>query len=213
MTDLLALAAELVAIPSESHHESAIADYIERELRAAPWLEGERVADNVVARTELGRDRRLVLAGHTDTVPADANDEAVIAGDVLSGLGSADMKSGLAVYLDLARTVAEPAVDVSYVFYSCEEVDAEHNGLEHLFADRSDLVHGDVAILGEPTDGWIEAGCQGTMRFQATLTGVRAHTARPWMGVNAVHRLGALLALVDGYEPRQPLIDGCEFHE
>src|SRR5438046_9887903 len=114
MTDLLALAAELVAIPSESHHETAIADYVERELRAAPWLHVERVADNVVARTELGRERRLVLAGHTDTVPANGNAEAVINGDVLAGLGSADMHSGLAVYLDLPCTVAEPAVHVTY---------------------------------------------------------------------------------------------------
>jgi succinyl-diaminopimelate desuccinylase len=213
MTDLLALAAELVAIPSESHQEQAITDFIERELRAAPWLHVERVGNNVVARTELGRARRLVLAGHTDTVPADDNHDAVIEGDVLSGVGSADMKSGLAVFLDLARTVAEPAVDVTYVFYECEEVDARYNGLGRLFAERPDLVAGDVAILGEPTDGWIEAGCQGTMRFQVTLTGVRAHTARPWMGVNAVHRLGALLALLDGYEPRHPVIDGCEFRE
>ena len=213
MTDLLALAAELVAIPSESHHETVIADYVERELRAAPWLHVERVADNVVARTDLGRERRLVLAGHTDTVPANGNDAAVIEGDVLSGLGSADMKGGLAVYLDLARTIAEPAVDVTYVFYASEEVDARFNGLAQLFAERPELVQGDVAILGEPTDGWIEAGCQGTMRFQATLSGTRAHTARPWMGVNAVHRLGTLLALLDAYEERRPVIDGCEFHE
>lgn len=213
MTDLLALAAELVAIPSESHHEAAIADFIEHELRAAPWLRVERIGDNVVARTELGRERRLVLAGHTDTVPADGNAAAVIDGDVLVGLGAADMKSGLAVYLDLARTVVEPAVDVTYVFYAGEEVDARFNGLERVFAERPDLVRGDVAILGEPTNGWIEAGCQGTMRFQVTLTGVRAHTARPWMGVNAVHRLGALLALLEAYEPRRPLIDGCEFRE
>ena len=213
MSDLLALAAELVAIPSESHHETAIADYVERELRTAPWLHVDRVDDNVVARTKLGRDRRLVLAGHTDTVPADGNGQAVIEGDVLSGLGAADMKSGLAVYLDLARTVAEPAIDVTYVFYAGEEVDARFNGLKQLFAERPDLVQGDVAILGEPTDGWIEAGCQGTMRFQATLAGARAHTARPWMGVNAVHRLGALLAVLDSYEARHPVIDGCEFRE
>ena len=213
MTDLLALAAELVAIPSESHHETAIADFVEREVRAAPWLEVERVGDNVVARTDLGRDHRVVLAGHTDTVPADDNAQAVIDGDVLSGLGAADMKGGLAVYLDLARTIAEPAVDVTYVFYAGEEVDSTFNGLRQLFAERPELVRGDVAILGEPTDGWIEAGCQGTMRFQATLTGVRAHTARPWMGVNALHRLGALLAVLDAYEPRQPVIDGCEFRE
>ena len=213
MPDLLALAAELVAIPSESHHEAVIADHIERELRTASWLHVDRVGDNVVARTELGRERRLVLAGHTDTVPADGNGSALVDGDVLAGLGSADMKGGLAIYLDLARSIAEPAVDVTYVFYAGEEVDAKFNGLAHLFAERPELVTGDVAILGEPTDGWIEAGCQGTMRFQVTLAGARAHTARPWMGVNAVHRLGALLALLDAYEPRQPVIDGCEFRE
>jgi succinyl-diaminopimelate desuccinylase len=213
MTDLLALAAELVAIPSESHHEEAIVDHLERELRTAPWLHVERVGNNLVARTELGRERRLVLAGHTDTVPADGNNGALIDGDVLAGVGAADMKSGLAVYLDLARTVAEPAVDVTYVFYAGEEVDSRFNGLAHLFAERAELVAGDVAILGEPTDGFIEAGCQGTMRFEVTLTGVRAHTARPWTGVNAVHRLGALLARVDAYDARRPVIDGCEFRE
>src|SRR3954464_6979930 len=213
MSDLLALAAELVAIPSESHHEAVIADFVEHELRASPSLHVERVGDNVVARTDLGRDRRLVLAGHTDTVPANGNGAAVVDGDVLAGVGSADMKSGLAVYLDLARTVADPAVDVTYVFYAGEAVDSRFNGLAQLFAERPELGQADVAILGEPTDGWIEAGCQGTMRFQVTLAGTRAHTARPWMGRNAVHRLGRVLDVLDRYEARTPLIDGCEFRE
>jgi succinyl-diaminopimelate desuccinylase len=213
VTDLLALAAELVAIPSESHDERRIADHVEAELRLAPWLHVERVGDNVVARTELGRSSRLVLAGHTDTVPANGNQDAVLDGDTLRGLGSADMKSGLAVFLELARTVSEPVVDVTYVFYAGEEVDARFNGLAHLFEHRPELVAGDVAILGEPTDGWIEAGCQGTMRLEVTLAGARAHTARPWMGVNAVHRLGRVLAVLDAYEARAPTIDGCEFRE
>jgi succinyl-diaminopimelate desuccinylase len=213
MTDLLARAAELVAIPSESHHERRIADHVEAELRAVPWLTVDRVGDNVVARTALGRPNRAVLAGHTDTVPANGNETPVIEGDVLHGVGAADMKGGLAVFLDLAATVAEPALDVTYVFYVGEEVEVEHNGLGHLFRDRPDLVAGDVAVLGEPTDGWIEAGCQGSLRLQLTLAGARAHTARPWMGVNAIHRLGRVLAVLDAYQARQPVLDGCEFRE
>ena len=135
----------------------------------------------------------MVLAGHTDTVPVNGNADARIEGDVLWGLGAADMKGGLAVMLALAREVTAPAVDVTFVFYAGEEVAAEHNGLGHLLRDRPDLLAGDVAILGEPTGGELEAGCQGTLRMEVTLRGQRAHTARPWMGRNAIHRLGALL--------------------
>src|SRR5947209_2958743 len=202
MQDLLALAAELVAIPSVSHEETRLADHVERELRTVDWLDVARVGDNVVARTDLGRANRLVLAGHLDTVPANDNAEARIAGDVLHGLGAADMKGGLAVFLSLACTVAEPVCDVTYVFYAGEEVDARFNGLAQLFAEAPELVAADVAVLGEPTDGWIEAGCQGTVRIEVEVLGTRAHSARPWTGVNAIHRLGALLDAVDGYERR-----------
>ena len=202
-----------MAIPSVSHEEAALASYVEDALRPVPWLTVERVGDNVVARTELGRPSRVVLGGHLDTVPGLDGMQSVVDGDVLHGLGAADMKGGLAIYLDLARSVSEPACDVTYVFYAGEEVDARFNGLAHLFAERPELLAADVAILGEPTDGWIEAGCQGTMRFEVTVTGARAHTARPWMGVNAVHRLGRVLDLLDGYEARRPVIDGCEFRE
>ena len=193
MTDLLELTARLVDIPSESHGEAAITDWIEARLRAtAPWLTVDRVGENLVARTHLGRSQRLVLAGHTDTVPINANLPSRVDGDVLWGCGTADMKSGLAVMLELACSVREPAVDTTYVFYEAEEVAAEFNGLKRLFAERPDLVRGDVAILGEPTDGVIEAGCQGTMRLKVVLSGVRALTARPWMGRNAIHRLVSL---------------------
>lgn len=213
MTDLLARVAELVAIPSVSHDEQALAGHVVRHLGGLGHLTVERVGDNVVARTDLGRDVRLVVAGHLDTVPPDGNAEPKLDGDVLWGLGAADMKGGLAVMLDLAATVPSPAVDVTWVFYAAEEVAAAHNGLRHLFADRPDLVAGDVAVLGEPTDGAIEAGCQGTMRVRVELMGARAHTARPWMGRNALHRAGRLLAALADYEPRRPVIDGCEFHE
>ncbi|HEY2815241.1 MAG TPA: succinyl-diaminopimelate desuccinylase [Acidimicrobiales bacterium] len=213
MTDLLALTAELIDIPSVSNDERAITDHLEAELRAVPALEVERVGDNLVARTSLGRDLRLVLAGHTDTVPVNGNDRATLEGDTLWGLGASDMKSGLAVMLELARTVHAPAVDVTYVFYAGEEIASEYNGLGHLFRDRADLLEGDVAILGEPTGAVIEAGCQGTMRVEVRMAGVRAHSARPWMGVNAIHRLGRLLAIVDGWDGREPDVNGCRYRE
>lgn len=213
MTDLLALTAELIDIPSVSHGEGAIADHLEAALRAVPWLTVERHQHNVVARTSLGREHRLILAGHTDTVPVNGNARAVIEGDTLRGLGASDMKSGLAVFLELARTVAEPACDVTYVFYATEEVEAVHNGLGVLFRDRPDLMAGDAAVLGEPTDATIEAGCQGTLRLAVHLAGRRAHTARPWMGVNAIHRLGPVLAAVEAFDARRPVLDGCEFRE
>jgi succinyl-diaminopimelate desuccinylase len=213
VTDLLELTAELVDIPSVSLDEQAITDRIERELRAVPWLVVDRVGDNLVARTDLGRAMRLVLAGHTDTVPVNGNDRARIDADTLWGLGSADMKSGLAVMLELARTVSEPAIDVTYVFYAAEEIASQHNGLRHLFAVRPELMAGDVAILGEPTGASLEAGCQGTMRLEVQLAGVRAHSARPWMGRNAIHRLGRLLALVEEWPGREPVIDGCRYRE
>ncbi|MEJ5255223.1 MAG: succinyl-diaminopimelate desuccinylase [Acidimicrobiales bacterium] len=212
-TDLLALAASLVDIPSVSWHESAIVDHLEARLRSIGGLEVTRVGDNLVARTRLGRDQRVVLAGHTDTVPPNGNDVAVVEGDRLWGVGAADMKSGLAVMVDLAETVIEPAVDVTYVFYAREEVSAEHSGLAELWAARPDLLEGDVALLGEPTLAAIEAGCQGTLRMRIVLRGVRAHTARPWMGRNAIHRLGGLLRALDDYEGRRPVLQGCEYRE
>jgi len=213
LTDLLDRTAALIDIPSVSHDERAITDHLEAALRAVPWLRIDRMGDNLVARTELGRPMRLVLAGHTDTVPVNGNDRARIDGDTLWGLGAADMKSGIAVMLELARTVDDPAVDLTYVFYAGEEVAAEHNGLGHLFRDRPELLAGDVALLGEPTGAVLEAGCQGTMRVDVDLVGERAHSARPWMGRNAIHRLGRLLSLVEGFDERRPVIDGCEYRE
>jgi succinyl-diaminopimelate desuccinylase len=212
-SDLLELTAQLVDIPSVSHGEAAIVERIETELESAPWLSVDRVGDNLVARTDLGRDLRLILAGHTDTVPANGNAVARIEGDVLWGLGSADMKGGIASMLTLALTTPEPAADVTYVFYAREEIALAHNGLRELFAARPDLLDGDAALLGEPTSGGVEAGCQGTMRLELTLAGERAHTARAWMGRNAIHRLEGVLELINRYEPRRPLIDDCEYRE
>lgn len=212
-TDVFELTRQLVDVASESFAEQALADLLETELRALPHLEVTRVGDNVVARTQLGRAQRLVLGGHTDTVPANDNLPARVVDDTLWGVGSADMKGGLACMLASARTHADAAVDVTYVFYAREEVAAVHSGLGELFDQRPDLLEGDVALLGEPTDGKIEAGCQGSLRFRLTLAGLRAHPARAWMGRNAVHRAAPVLAALAAYEPRQPVIAGCRYHE
>lgn len=211
--DLLALTAALVAVPSVSRHEAPLVDLLEAQLRAQPHLSVERIGDNLVARTQLGRSQRVVVAGHTDTVPPDGNEVPRIEGDVLRGVGATDMKGGVAVMLHLACTLEDPAVDITWILYAREEVAASESGLMELIVARPDLVAGDVAILGEPTDGAIEAGCQGTMRLEVVLLGERAHTARPWMGRNAVHRLGAVLRTLDAYEGRRPVLDGCEYRE
>ena len=210
--DLLARTAELVNIASVSHHETAIADHVEGLLRETR-LTVERVGDNLVARTPDALGQRLLLAGHLDTVPPNANETARLEGDVLWGLGSADMKAGLAVMLELARRVTEPKVDLTFVFYVCEEVEQEHNGLVQLLRERPDLVAADAAILGEPTGGVVEAGCQGSARFEVVVGGDRAHTARPWMGRNAIHRLAPVLERAASYVAREPELDGCHFKE
>ena len=199
--DLLALTAEIVAIPSVSRDEAALVAWLEDQLAEVEGLELTRVGDNLVARTLLGKPTRLVLAGHTDTVPPDGNAEARVEGDRLYGVGSTDMKSGLAVMLELARSVTEPTIDVTYVFYAREEIGSAHSGLRELVASRPDLLEGDVAILGEPTRAQLEAGCQGTLRAKVILRGERAHTARPWMGRNAIHRLSGLLEAIAGEFP------------
>jgi succinyl-diaminopimelate desuccinylase len=216
VTDLLALTEQLCAVPSVSGDERALADVVEARLRErAPGLDIERVGENVVARTQRGAPTRILLGGHLDTVPANGNASPRLDGDTLHGLGSADMKGGLAVLLVLAESLArgDGARDVTLVFYEGEEVADEHNGLRRLFAERPDLVAADVAVLLEPTGGWIEAGCQGTIHVRVTFEGVRAHSARPWMGVNAVHRAAPMLSRIAAYEAPTVTVDGLDYRE
>ncbi|HLX86961.1 MAG TPA: succinyl-diaminopimelate desuccinylase [Acidimicrobiales bacterium] len=211
--DLLELTAELVAVPSVSRDEARLAGFVESELRRSAHLEVERIGDSVVARSQLGRPARVLLAGHLDTVPGSANASARVDGDAVTGLGAVDMKGGLAVMLHLAPLLEAAAVDVTFVFYACEEIERTANALAALARDRPELLAADAAVLGEPTAGVVEAGCQGTMRAEITVTGRRAHTARPYTGVNAVHRLAAVLPVLQGYRSRQVEIDGCEYAE
>ncbi len=212
--DPIALTAALVDIPSESHHEARIADEIETALREqTDGFEIIRNGNAVLARTNLGRPSRVLLAGHTDTVPVADNLPSRRIDDELHGCGTSDMKSGDAVFLHLAATVAEPAHDITLVMYDCEEIEASANGLGRIERELPDWLQADVAILGEPSGGFIEAGCQGTLRVVVGATGTRAHSARSWLGDNAIHKLGAVLDRLSAYQPRNVDIDGCTYRE
>jgi succinyl-diaminopimelate desuccinylase len=167
----------------------------------------------VVAQTRLGRAERVLIGGHLDTVPVHDNLPHRIEDGLLYGLGACDMKGGVAVALSLAATVAEPVRDVTYVLYECEEVDASLNGLQLLADTAPALLAADLAILMEPSDGGIEAGCQGTLRVEVAVPGVRAHSARSWLGVNAIHAAAPVLDALRGYQPRRPVIDGLQYRE
>jgi succinyl-diaminopimelate desuccinylase len=207
------LTAQLVDIPSVSGEEGPLADAIEAALRPLPHVATSRDGNVIVARTMLGRPERVILAGHLDTVPVAGNLPSHAQGDRLYGCGTTDMKSGVAVQLRLAATLAAPARDVTYVFYDGEEVAAERNGLLRLSRTQPELLAGDFAVLMEPTSGQVEGGCQGTQRAEITATGARAHTARSWMGRNAIHEAAAILDLLRGYTPREPEVEGLRYHE
>ncbi|OBI04749.1 succinyl-diaminopimelate desuccinylase [Mycobacterium sp. E2462] len=212
--DPIALTAALVDIPSESRDEARLADEVEAALRAqTSGFEIVRNGNAVLARTHRRLGSRVLLAGHLDTVPVAGNLPSRRDGGDLYGCGTADMKSGDAVFLHLAATVAEPAHDLTLVFYDCEEIDAAANGLGRIERELPDWLAADVAILGEPTGGYIEAGCQGTLRVVVSAAGTRAHSARSWLGDNAIHKLGGVLDRLAAYSARTVDIDGCAYRE
>lgn len=211
--DPIALTAALVDIPSESRHERRIADEVETALREQTSMEVIRNADAVLARTNLGLPSRVLLAGHLDTVPVADNLPSRLVDGELHGCGTSDMKSGDAVFLHLAATVAEPTHDITLVMYDCEEIEASANGLNRIQSELPDWLRADVAILGEPSDGYIEAGCQGTLRVVISASGTRAHSARSWLGDNAIHKLGPVLDRLSSYRARNVEIDGCTYRE
>jgi succinyl-diaminopimelate desuccinylase len=212
--DPVELTAALVDIPSVSGDEAVLAASVENALRTqAPGLQVVRSGNTVLARTRLGRESRVILAGHLDTVPVNANLPSHRTDGFLHGLGTVDMKSGDAVMLHLAATLPEPRHDMTFVFYDCEEIEATRNGLGRVERELPDWLAGDLAIVCEPSNGTVEAGCQGTIRIELRTAGRRAHTARGWMGVNAIHALSGALSVLATYEPRTVDIDGCVYRE
>jgi succinyl-diaminopimelate desuccinylase len=207
------LTAALIDIPSVSRDERRIADEVEAALREQTGYEVIRNGDAVLARTDLGRPSRVILAGHLDTVPIADNVPARRDADHIYGCGASDMKSGDAVFLHLAATVAEPVHDITLILYDCEEIEASANGLGRIERELPDWLRADVAILGEPSGGYIEAGCQGTLRVVLSVAGTRAHSARSWLGDNAIHKLGPVLDRLASYQGRVVDIDGCTYRE
>ena len=219
MTDLdltmdpAALTVALCDIESVSGTEAVLADAVERALRSSAHLSLDRDGDTVVARTQLGRAERVVIAGHLDTVPLGDNLPCRVEDGRIHGCGSTDMKSGVAVALRLAAHLPEPNRDVTYVFYDNEEVEAEKNGLGRVSRNHSEWLAGDFAVLMEPTNATVEGGCQGSLRADVLLRGHRAHSARSWMGTNAVHAAGEVLARLASYQPAEVDIDGLVYRE
>lgn len=221
LRDPIALTEQLVNIPSPSGDEKEIADAIESSLRSLnlPGVEVIRFNDNVLARTNRNLQQRVILAGHVDTVPIADNLPSHRAlnsenQDTLFGCGTVDMKSGLAVYLHIfARLCHRATRDLTFIAYEGEEVSGDRNGLGHIQREHPDWLEGDLALLGEPTGGWIEAGCQGSLRIRVTAHGTRAHSARSWLGDNAIHKLAPLISHIADYQPRNVTIDGLTYRE
>ncbi|HEU5222179.1 MAG TPA: succinyl-diaminopimelate desuccinylase [Candidatus Lumbricidophila sp.] len=215
--DVVSLTRAICDIPSVSGDEAPLADAIEAALVPYSHLEVYREGDLIVARTNLSRSRRVVIAGHIDTVPINANlpchftEEAD--GLTLWGRGTVDMKAGVAVQLKLAAELAAPAADVTWIWYDHEEVDSTLNGLGRLARTRPDLMQGDFAILGEPSNAGIEGGCNGTLRATVRAKGRRSHAARAWIGDNAIHKLAPALTKLSAYEAEIVAVDGLDYRE
>ncbi|MDI6099644.1 succinyl-diaminopimelate desuccinylase [Actinoplanes sp. NEAU-A12] len=213
LVDPVVLTRALVDVESVSRDEKAIADFVEDVLNQAAHLSVRRVGNTVMARTRLGREQRVILAGHLDTVPVNGNLPSTVVDDLIYGCGTSDMKSGVALALHLAVTLPDPRYDVTYLFYESEEIDSEFNGLNLVAREHPEWLQADLAVLLEPTYGAVEAGCQGTMQARVRTSGRRAHTARSWRGVNAIHAAGEVLRRLDAYHPRTVTIDGCTYRE
>jgi succinyl-diaminopimelate desuccinylase len=215
--DVAELTRQLVDIESVSGNEAEIADAIEQALKPYAHLSLTRDGNAIVAKTNLGRAQQVVIAGHFDTVPVADNLPSKLMSfereQVIWGRGSVDMKAGVAVMLKLAAEITEPAFDVVWVFYDQEEIEAAKNGLGRLVRNHPELIKGNFAILCEPTAATIEGGCNGTMRIEIALSGIKAHSARPWMGSNAIHKIGGVLNVLNAYIPEEIEVDGLVFRE
>ncbi|WP_405735274.1 succinyl-diaminopimelate desuccinylase [Bifidobacterium sp.] len=224
------LLGQIMAVYSVSDAEGPLTDRVERFLKCYPHLQVHRDGDTIVASTDLGRKNRVILAGHLDTVPVLDNfpPKWLAPGDplidkdvaemypgtpVMWGRGATDMKASDAVLLYLAATLTDPKVDLTFVFYDHEEVAAEYNGLGRVVEDHPDWIQGDFAIIGEPTSCGIEAGCNGTMRFDVIANGVAAHSARAWMGDNAIHKAAEILNRLVAHKDEAVDVDGLIYQE
>lgn len=214
---LVELTMQLVDTESVSGNEAKLADEIAAALANQSHLELIRLDNAIVARTNFGKPERVLIAGHIDTVPVANNLPSKLMHfereQVIFGRGSVDMKGGIAVMLKLAAELVSANSDLTWVFYDNEEVASDLNGLGRISRERPDLLEADFAVLCEPTSALIEGGCNGTLRAEIRADGVKAHSARPWMGRNAIHGLSAALDRLAKFEPEVVSVDGLDYRE
>lgn len=217
--DVVELTRAICDIESVSGNEKELADAIESALARYDHLEIIRDGDAIVARTHFGHANRVIIAGHVDTVPVADNLPTKLLPmereQVLWGRGTVDMKAGVAVQLKLAAAMTKTNTnkDITWVFYDHEEVEANLNGLGRISRNRPELLDASFAILCEPTGAQIEGGCNGTIRVEVRARGVKAHSARAWMGKNAVHGAAEILNRLNAYEPQSVEVDGLVYRE
>jgi succinyl-diaminopimelate desuccinylase len=214
---LVELTMAICDIESVSSNEAKLADQIQQVLSTASHLSLTRDGNALIARTNLNRETRVIIAGHIDTVPVAGNLPTKLhhfeREQVIFGRGTVDMKGGIAVMLKLAVELQDPKFDVTWVFYDNEEVAADLNGLGRLAKNHPELLTGEFAVLCEPTSAMVEGGCNGTVRVEVRTAGIKAHSARPWMGKNAIHALAASLNILNDYQPRTVTVDGLDYRE
>jgi succinyl-diaminopimelate desuccinylase len=205
---------ELVDIPSESRNEHAIADYV---AAAMPWQPAWRDAETIWYEAPSGARPLVVFAGHLDTVPAQGNIPGRIEGGAVHGLGASDMKAGVAVMIELGWWISERAADVAYdtafVFFPREELPVEESPLPAFFEAVPRAKEAALAIVHEPTDGEIHAGCMGNLNANLVFRGRSSHSARPWLGDNAIERAVEGLRAFVGREPEDVEVGGLVFRE
>jgi len=189
---------ELVDIASPSRGEEAIIEHVRGLMPSPPAYDHDTV---------LFYPGRVVLAGHYDTVPAQDNFPGRIDDGWVVGLGATDMKGGLAVMIELARA----GIPFGYLFFGREELPAGDSALPGFF-ERHGL-DAELVVMLEPTDNTIQAGCLGNLNAQLVFHGTSAHSARPWLGDNAIMRAVEALAPLARLEPHDVEIEGLVFRE
>jgi succinyl-diaminopimelate desuccinylase len=213
---LAARTLELVDIPSESLHEERIRAHVRALVPAGLEAETELEDAALYAPPRRPGAPFVVLAGHYDTVPAQGNLPGRIEGGAVHGLGSTDMKGGLAVALEVVRDLAAIGpgpFDVGLLLFGKEELPQQHNPLPALL-EGSSLAHETaLALVLEPTDGAVHAGCLGSMNARLRFRGTSGHSARPWLAENAIERAVEGLAPIVSHERREVVVGGLTFWE
>ncbi len=215
MKDLTDTLVELVDTPSVIGDEGRLCTAIAERLLASLDRDAvERLGNSLVAGRRTDKPL-LTLYGHIDTVPDQGQGPARVEGDRLYGLGASDMKAGLAVMIHLLEDAAVTSgpYDVIGVFYDKEEGPAHENGLIEVLERAPWLADAEFAVVMEPTDLELQLGCQGAINARGVFTGAAAHSARPWLGENAVTKAGAWLAALHDRPPERVDVAGLEFLE